>query len=170
METKAKIEEKVIKGKFVSVTLTPENANRIVEVLNSLLKKTKPDRYEEFIIKDLMQALESPDKAEEPIKILSPHPVIEEGKKETKVEKREENELVGLISSEDKVKAIEQVKKRLDPKNEKPMQVFIQESITFGQKQFKIQTRPKSNTVEDFFDWLCENNIIDTAGNPIPKR
>lgn len=162
MEIQAKIEEKVVKGKFVTVTLTPESVERVVAVLKDLVKKAKPDRYEEFIIKDLMKALENPCPwiVKESLPAADGIPLENEERKEKSKE----------ITSEDKSRMVTEIKKRLDPKNEKNMATFVQESIDFGKKSFGIKTLPVAQTEEAFWDWLYENKIINLDGSPVSSR
>ncbi len=167
MEIKAKIEEKTVKGKFVTVTLTPESAVRIKEVLNSLVKRSKPDRYEEFIIKDLVQALEKPEAQDE----------ISGFKSSTfpaNDRKREQPSGIPpgaiLLEKEEKLSIINKVKAQADPQNKETLATWIKGSVKFAQEQMGITTIPESEDPEVFYDWLVGNKIIDKDGNPMPRR
>lgn len=165
MEAHSKIEEKVIKGKFVTVTITPESRDRVVEVLAALIKKAKPDRYEEFILKDLMKALENPEIQAESVKQENAPLSTEKGQEGAK-ERKNEPVLAAEPSQVDKFRMVGEIKSRLDPRNEKTMATFIQESVNFGKTSFGIKVEPIDTTEEAFWNWLYENKIINIDGSP----
>lgn len=163
MEAHSKIEEKVIKGKFVTITLTPESVERVVEVLNALVRKSKPDRYEEFIIKDLMKAMQNPEVSVEPIKQA---PLATESLPLVPAPKEVPKEITG----EDKKRMLIEIKGRLDPRNLKTLTVFIAESVAYGKSSLGIKTEPVAQTEESLWDWLYENHIINIDGSPVSDR
>ena len=70
----------------------------------------------------------------------------------------------------DKVEIINKMKNQIDSQNKETLEKWVKGSIEFGQKQLGIKTLPKSDSLEDFYDWLVDNSIIDINGNPLPKR
>ena len=165
MEAHSKIEEKVVKGKFVTITLTPESVERVVAVLKDLVKKSKPDRYEEFIIRDLMKALENPE-----VPVIGVRSSLSSNSSHSSETLEHKDEGKPEPTSEEKARMVTEIKGRLDPKNLKTMVQFVQESVSYGKGTLGIKTEPVDNTEESLFNWLYENKIIAIDGSPIPNR
>ena len=166
MEIQSKLEEKTIKTTLLTIRINPKEKERLVEVLNSLLKKSKPDRLEEYVISSLIQAIENPE-IDEPYTEKNEKPIVETIKKEkvnVLIEASEEKEKI------DKVAIVNGIKNRTDPQNKENLDNWIKGSIKFAQTQMGIKTMPKSETTEDFYDWLVANSIIDIYGNPLLKK
>jgi hypothetical protein len=120
-------------------------------------KKSKPDRYEEYILNKLTDALENPKM-----------PIPKDIKVATFEEKKSIKEIEPSVEI-NKTEIVTQVKQRFDPRNEKDMLTFIKESIEFAQKNIGIKTVPKDASVESFYDFLVESKIINIDGTPRGK-
>lgn len=161
MEIKARVSQKSITQEFIEILVTPKDAERIIDVINTVKKKAKLDRYEETIIDDLLIAFQRPEVKEEVedlgggIKKFTPI---------ADMKAAEVDEPVDITT------VVDDIKKRLDPKGEKTMAAFIVESIAFGQKQFGITTVPKDGSTEAFYEWLLTNAIIRPDGSPNTDR
>lgn len=161
MELKARYSQRTVKQEFVEILCTPKDCNKIIDVLQTLKKKTKLDRYEESILDDLLVAFMEPEE-KAPTQTIADAPiaVATEG-----VAPR------SIVSEEvDKVGIAKLLKSRLDPRNEKPMETFINESVIFGKTQFGIKTDPIDGSIEAFYDWLLTNNIINPDGSPTKRQ
>jgi len=158
MEITSRIETKVVKRDVLSVYLSIRDRDAIVKALHILTKRAKLDRLEDYILKRLIQALESPEipdeKLGEPVKPLP---------------RAAEIELPAENLEIDKKKVVEEVKAKTDKEN-LDIKVWIKGSIEYAQRNMGIKTVPKSDSVEDFYDWLVEVGVIDKYGNPLPKR
>jgi len=157
MEIMSKKEEMMIPMGAIVIIVPVQEAKAMLEVLNTLKKKSKLDRYEEYILHKLINALEHPEEDRK---------WVEKDKKE--VPKAEVKKVVPVKVKEgiDKVKIIDIVKQRVDARNEKSMEVFIVESIDFAQKNLSIKTKPKDTSVEAFYDWLLVEQVISEDGSP----
>jgi hypothetical protein len=166
MEIKARVSQKSITQEFIEILVTPKDAERIIDVISTVKKKAKLDRYEETIIDDLLIAFQRPEVKEDVedlgggIKKFTPIADM----KAAEAEKSVDTMPVDIAT------VVNDIKKRLDPKGEKTMAAFIVESIAFGQKQFGITTVPKDGSTEAFYDWLLTNAIIRPDGSPNTDR
>jgi len=142
--------------------ITPKDRDALVDLLKSIPKKAKLDRLDEYMLNSLIGAMENPQEPQEPEKV-SPQPATESTpviKQRPPIEEGKEP------SPEEKKRMIGDVKRRLDPKNEKNLVQFIAESVAFGKSQFGVKADPKAQTEEAFWDWLYENQIINIDGSP----
>lgn len=161
MEIQSKIEDKVITAKVLTIHINPKEKDSIVDVIESLLKKSKPDRFEEYVIKSLLEALENP--LEEPIC----QEIVVEKPAEVAV-KYEPKPLSKKSLPVDKKKVIEEMKVVFEVRNGvRSMQAFIQESVDFIRNSIGSKVLLKDDSIEGFFDFLVENKIIDSDGNKV---
>lgn len=163
MELKSSIEERMLRMPMLVVLLTLKDRDSLVKLLKSVPKRTKMDRLDEYMINNLIQALENPKQVEED---SPPQPEVKLPleKEAPRVEvKKADNKPIN------KEQIVKDLKSRLDPKNEKDFDTFVKESIDYGVKQMGIKTFPKSNNAESFYDWLVGNSVIDAHGNPLAR-
>jgi Zn-dependent metalloprotease len=160
MEIKSKKEDMMLPVGALVIIIPEQDAKAMIEVLSALKKKSKPDRYEEYILDKLIYAFEKPD---EDLSWVDKQ--TKEAQQTVQVPKTE----VKVSAHTDKKAVVELVKSRVDTKNEKSIEVFITESIDFAIKNFNIKTKPKNDSVEAFYDWLVSERIIAEDGSPIPR-
>ena len=165
MEIQSKLEERNMRSAVMTIHINQKDIDTLVKVIGAVSKRAKLDRLEEYVICNLVEALTNP--AEPPVVEVAeeiPEPKVQDDASPEAAQVK-----VPLPEVKDKVRMVSEIKRRLDPRDEKSIDVFVKESIVFGQKQFGIKTVPKSNSVESFFDWLRENNIVDAQGVPVRK-
>lgn len=164
MELKSSLDDKILKLKMLTVLITPKDRDDLVELLKSIPKKAKLDRLDDYMLNNLIQALENPEIPEPKEESLpQPEDFPEEKLKDVVIKHTDK------LTIEDKIRIVGEIKRRLDPKDEKNVNDFIKESIQFGQKNFGIKTVPKSNSLEAMYDWLVVENIIFPDGRPNPN-
>jgi len=175
MEIQSKLEKKTIEATLLTIRINPKEKDRLVEVLNSLLKKAKPDRFEEYVIKQLIEAIENPAQAEPEIRLDHDHnahdaesiiPSIVESDKFVNAVGTQEVK----ISNPEKITIINKIKSQTDPQNKENLTNWMRGSIKFAQEQMGVKTKPNSDNLEDFYDWLVSNLIIDVNGNPLARK
>jgi len=157
MEIKSKKEDMMLPVGALVIIIPEQDATAMVDVLNALKKKSKPDRYEEYILDKLIYAFEKPDE--------NTKWVEQEVQEEKPIQKPE----VKVNVAVDKKSIVQLVKNRIDSKNEKTLEVFMNESVDFAVKNFNSKTKPKNSSVEAFYDWLVSERIIAEDGSPIPR-
>jgi len=135
-------------------------ADRIIEVLEGIKKKTKLDRYEEMVMTELITLLQEPEELID-ADLGSGLSQPEDFSKPIKTPHE------GMVVA-DKIAIVNQIMKKSNPKALE-MRAWMKESIEVGQKALGIKTLPKSNSVEAFYDWLFENEVIEANGNPKGK-
>jgi hypothetical protein len=162
MEILSKLEEKIIKTTLLTIRINPKEKERLVKVLSSLLKKSKPDRFDEYVVNSLIEAIENPEV--EVIKSKQESTSLVEKENSIIIEEKIEDTKI------DKAAIINQIKSKTDPQNKDSLANWVKGSIEFAQKQMGIKTLPKSDRLEDFYDFLVESKIIDAEGNPLAKR
>ena len=139
---------------MMEIRIGPE---KIIEVLEGIKKKTKMDRYEEMVMSELISLLEDSIEVEAPIQLPQP----EDFKKPI------ETPHEGMVVA-DKIAIVGEVMRKFNPKGLE-LREWMKESIGLGQKLRNIKTVPKSNSIESYYDWLVENDIIEANGNPKGK-
>lgn len=158
----SKMETRAITAKLLAIYLTTKERDSLVDTLNSLLKKAKPDRLEEFVVKGLIEALQKPAEVQEE-HLPQPEDFPPEKLGDVKIEYPDKTPQI------DKIDVIRKVKERVDPLNKENINDFIKNSIAYAQKTMAVKTVPKSSSVEGFYDFLIEAKIIDKEGNPLPR-
>jgi len=169
MDIKVTVEKMAVRQDWFKILIVPKDAKRIVSVLRDVLKRSKPDKFEQIIVGDLVDALVEAEKEAEQAKMSVPQTVEIIAEKEVT-----EDEVITQQANGpellDKAKIVNQLKAQLDPNNGKTLQAFMKESIDFGVKQFHIKDRPKENDVNAFYDWLLLNGIVYPDGRPNPNK
>ena len=170
MEIRSSLENKTLSIDVLNIFVTPKDRDKIVEVLKALVKRSKPDRLDAYVVESLISAFENPVVPPKEVKSRATLREVAEPKLVTMPEESNKGHVkVKGIDDATKASHIASLKNRFDPTNVKAMPVFIKESIDFGQKQMGIKTVPKSEGVSAFWDWLYEVGIIDVNGNPKGK-
>lgn len=165
MELKSSIENRTLNLEMLVVLITPKDRDSLVELLKSMPKRAKMDRLDEYMLDNLIQALENPEivQDEHPIQSEQSTQHAPEIKTEIKSEAKIEPEKI------DKKKIVNEIKARVDISGKEEITDWIKNSIKFGQEQFGIKTVPKSITPEGFYDWLLAEGIIFADGRPNPS-
>lgn len=160
MEIRSNLVDKDMTVRVLDIVIPQDEIGDIVEFLETLQKRLKMDRFEEKVLGRLLQAFNNP---------LSPEvPLPEEVQNLNPGERAHYKEPEVVKPKLDKRAIVMEVKTRIDKEN-KPLEVWVKESIDFGANQIGIKVRPKSGTIEAFYDWLVENKIINPDGSPRGK-
>lgn len=159
MEIKARLSERKLTQEFIEILCTPKDTERIIEVLTTLKKRTKLDRYEEMVVNDLLDAFINPE--QRPAQIAT----VANGTTPSFPQVYKSS----VQPEADKSGIVKMLKKKMDPRDEKEMSVFINESLIFGKNQFGITADPVDGGEESFYDWLLLNNIINPDGSPTKR-
>lgn len=173
MEIVSKIEEKMVKVKSLNIRISPKDKDNLVKLLKAIPKRAKLDRLDEYMLNNLINALENPEKDLEWVKDAQPEPAIRvltaEEPQSSLGSNSGNNPSVIPPDKLDKVKIVNEIKGRVDISGKEDLTTWIKNSIKFGQDQFGIKTVPKSITPEGFYDWLLGEGIIFADGRPNPN-
>jgi hypothetical protein len=170
MEIQAKLERKNLQKELIVVYINPRDRDMIVKTLQTFLK-AKNDRLDGYVLDSLIDALANPEIAPiEQVNYDDPvEPILKQDiQSKTKISDITDSET--MIA--DKIRVVNEIKSKIEAVEGKPKNVndFIKESIDYAKAHMDVKTKPKSNSVESFYDWMVENKIIDKNGNPMQKR
>jgi len=166
MEIQSKLEKKTIEATLLTIRISLDEKDRLIEILKSLKQKSKLDRLEEYFMNKLIGAFEHPEtETSSSLNTARTSSFSEEIKKEIPETPYKEEE-----KKIDRIFVVNKIKSQTDPQNKENINEWIKGSIKFAQTQMNIKTIPKSESIEDFYDWLLANFIIDVEGNPLARK